>query len=274
MDIQISYNKENNEFLVPEGAQMGFSNLMWHITEECNLSCEHCFSRKGKCSFDISNLNSYIKSFKELGVIKVDLSGGEPLLYEDLEVLCKALFFNGFYFTITTSAYVSSDKMRWLLDNSALFSRIILSLNAPNATIHERINHVTGSFQHVIDCANALSSRRVSFRINTVCTESICTDDVAKSFVQLINSIRPREWCVIQEYGDKEEKTATVFSSFLKLVLSYRLLPNIRLITRSQSTYSNYPVLEANGTLYFRKNNNRTTMIGNKNIKSILGALI
>lgn len=270
MNNNIIYDKVNNEFLGVEGTKLGIANLMWHITGECNLSCDHCFSQKSQNKFDISNLELYIKIFKDLGVKKIDLSGGEPLLFNDLPILCNALNVNDIPFTITSSGFVGQDRLNWLLENYNLFTRIILSINAPNAYIHESINHGKGSFDKVCDLAHKLVRLNANLRINTVCTEKICDVDKAKDFVELINWISPIEWCVIQEYCADELTTKKVYDVFLQNINKQLLFPKIKLITRNKNLYSDYYVLDENGLLYLRGKENVRKLLQSSDIKKFL----
>lgn len=270
MNNNIIYDKVNNEFLGVEGSKIGIANLMWHITGECNLSCDHCFSQKSKNKFDISKLDLYINIFKDLGVKKIDLSGGEPLLFNDLPKLCTALKENDIPFTVTSSGFVGQERIKWLLENNHFFTRIILSINAPNAYIHESINHGKGSFDNVCELAYKLMKLNANLRINTVCTEKICSADSAKDFVELINCISPIEWCVIQEYCADEKITKKVYDEFLWNIKQQSLAPKIKLITRNKNLYSDYYVLDENGYLYLRGKENIKMHIQSSNIKKFL----
>jgi len=63
-------------------------NLMINITENCNLTCKHCYiTSKNPIDFPFDKLKEIIKDFYELQGIKLVLTGGEPLLYSHLKEL-------------------------------------------------------------------------------------------------------------------------------------------------------------------------------------------
>ena len=270
MKSEIIYDKLNNEFLHATGQELGIANLMWHITGECNLFCDHCFSHKSKHEFNISKLNLYIEIFRELGVKKIDLSGGEPLLYRYLHDLCFALKEYDIPCTITSSGFVRPKMTDWLLNNPDLFTRIILSVNAPNACLHEGINHVKGSFNKVRDLAYKLAQRKNILRINTVCTEKICNNKSVKEFVDFINEISPVEWCVIQEYSVNNLGTKDLFDNFLCAISRQSLSPKVKLITRNSNLYCSYYVLDEDGFLYLRGKENKRMHLESPDIKKFL----
>lgn len=66
--------------------------LSWNTTKRCNLYCKHCYrdSDEHKAENELSTEEGFrlIEQIKETGKFKIlILSGGEPLLREDLEEL-------------------------------------------------------------------------------------------------------------------------------------------------------------------------------------------
>jgi len=64
-------------------------SLIFFVTGECNLRCEHCFYHDRLNKNDDIKLEQIKKAFKSFGKIKnLLLSGGEPFLREDLFEIC------------------------------------------------------------------------------------------------------------------------------------------------------------------------------------------
>src|SRR4030043_2399469 len=68
------------------------SSLYLYISDQCNLSCRHCwispgFSQDQKDGISIEYLKKTILEAKEIGLQSVKLTGGEPLLYRDIYAL-------------------------------------------------------------------------------------------------------------------------------------------------------------------------------------------
>ncbi|MBF0319674.1 MAG: radical SAM protein [Nitrospirae bacterium] len=66
--------------------------LQWHITNSCNLSCTHCYVQESKPQLDrgafLSILDKYDEFLKRRGLKgRIQFTGGEPLMSEDLYVL-------------------------------------------------------------------------------------------------------------------------------------------------------------------------------------------
>jgi radical SAM protein with 4Fe4S-binding SPASM domain len=62
--------------------------LMINITEKCNLTCKHCYiTDKNQIDIPLHGLKALITEFYRLQGEKIILTGGEPLLYGQLEEL-------------------------------------------------------------------------------------------------------------------------------------------------------------------------------------------
>ncbi len=62
-------------------------SIIWYITQKCNLHCQHCLLEGGAEALRELSENEaqrLIDELGELGVLYLSLSGGEPLLREDL----------------------------------------------------------------------------------------------------------------------------------------------------------------------------------------------
>ncbi len=67
--------------------------IAWNVTPDCNLSCSHCYMdannpRNGK-SLDTEEGFALIDQISEIGRPVMVLSGGEPLLREDIFELAR-----------------------------------------------------------------------------------------------------------------------------------------------------------------------------------------
>jgi len=72
------------------------TDLYLYITDHCNLCCTHCwisprFSQNRQNSISLSALKKTILEAKSVGLQSVKLTGGEPLLYQDIKGLIEFL---------------------------------------------------------------------------------------------------------------------------------------------------------------------------------------
>ena len=251
MTKDVIYNPTTNTFKVKnKDANIGMANLMWHLTGKCLLRCPYCFSNKNAEEFDINKIDKYIGIFLKKGVQKIDLSGGEPLLYKQLPTICKKLANVNIYFTVTTSAFVDEAALSWLTNNSKMFSRIIFSVNAPIKEIHEGLNGAKNSFDNIVAYSKKIAGIHNNVRINTVVTKEIISDEVIQAFISLIKEIMPLEWCIIEQYNGNEE-TNEIYKAFTDKIKKCKP-DNVNIIYRTTNIYNDYYVLQPNGDIFIR----------------------
>ena len=92
----------------------------------CNLSCEWCdteYSHRGDCYLS-ADLNTLVEEAVKVGVPKVTITGGEPLLQADTEeLICRLLYF-GFHVSVETNGSLpipaliqeGRERLSWVID--------------------------------------------------------------------------------------------------------------------------------------------------------------
>jgi cyclic pyranopterin phosphate synthase len=132
-------------------------DLRVSITDRCNYKCVYCRTGEFGAQYPELGIDEYlrlIKLFVNLGIEKVRITGGEPLLrhglIELIEELAKLRTLAGvpLDLALTTNGH--------LLDNLAAplkaagLHRVTVSMDAVDAPTFERITRVPGSFKHVL----------------------------------------------------------------------------------------------------------------------------
>jgi len=133
------------------------TDLRVSITDRCNYKCVYC--RTGQVGAQYAELSTadylrLIRSFVSLGIEKVRLTGGEPLLRKDLVEIVSELASwrtqsgNPLDIAITTNGHLLEDLANPL--KNAGLSRITVSMDAVDQATFERVTRVTGSFPAVV----------------------------------------------------------------------------------------------------------------------------
>ncbi|MFC2150918.1 TIGR04133 family radical SAM/SPASM protein [Bacteroidota bacterium] len=134
------------------------SYLFWECTLRCNLNCRHCGSdcktnpeQKDMAAEDFLKAIDQIKPHVNPNELIIAITGGEPLLRSDLEMVGKELHNRGFPWGIVTNGYLlSKDRLVSLL-KSGLRS-ITISLDGQK----ESHNWLRGNNQSYIKALNAI----------------------------------------------------------------------------------------------------------------------
>jgi MoaA/NifB/PqqE/SkfB family radical SAM enzyme len=67
----------------------GRMRVVMNLTSRCNLHCRHCFARQESAELDTGQWLTIIEQLPEIDACKLILTGGEPLLRPDLEILVR-----------------------------------------------------------------------------------------------------------------------------------------------------------------------------------------
>ena len=114
-------------------------NLEIEVTRDCNQDCIHCWNESGRdISLDLGQLEELLSEFRENGGQKVKITGGEPLVYEELFPLLEFVKKIGIRKIEMTSngSLIDIDKAKVL---SEYLNRINISLHGGNKQIHNKI---------------------------------------------------------------------------------------------------------------------------------------
>lgn len=85
-------------------------SVMWSVTGACNFRCRHCFvdgPEKRGHGFSTEEALSLVDQMAECGVMKVEITGGEPLIRPDFDLILNRLQERGIYLAqIYTNGYL------------------------------------------------------------------------------------------------------------------------------------------------------------------------
>lgn len=253
------YNPLTNEFQATSDQSIPtLPQVMWHITDRCPLSCPYCFATKTGEDAAIEKAHEILKVLEVLGVQKIDIAGGEPLVFPYLPQLIEAARQAGFALTITTSGAGLDQNREWLVHNAQLFSRVIVSVDGATKERHDQLRGRIGTFEQVADILTRIQKAgECPVRLNTVVVRSALAS--AQCLAELVSGLRPAEWCLIQphpankkEHFDSHSITSNEFDHFVtqvRKIVDQGTLTVGRIISRTASNYSGYWVLYPDGML-------------------------
>jgi cyclic pyranopterin phosphate synthase len=133
------------------------TDLRVSITDRCNYRCVYCRTGNDGAQYSELPIADYlrlVRIFAGMGIEKVRLTGGEPLLRRELAGLVQELAAlrtrNGepLDLAITTNGHLLAEQAQRLKD--AGLSRVTVSMDAVDADIFARITRVPGSFDRVL----------------------------------------------------------------------------------------------------------------------------
>ena len=144
--------------------------LQWHVTERCNLQCQHCYQDTvpgPELDFDL--LMKILGQFKALltGLrthyslpAHITLTGGEPFVRKDFPKLVEIIAGqpNLYSFAILTNGtFIDSDRASWLSKMKPAFVQV--SLEGMQST-HDQIRG-TGNFELTVKAIKNLTTKKI-----------------------------------------------------------------------------------------------------------------
>jgi len=94
-------NKSDNQILVTHIA----------ITSYCNLQCTHCYlDQRNDHSITLEEFDTILKDLANLGVLTIEIGGGEPLTHKNFHEFIKLAKKYGFYIRLFTNATLINSK--------------------------------------------------------------------------------------------------------------------------------------------------------------------
>jgi GTP 3',8-cyclase len=162
------------------------TDLRVSITDRCNYKCVYCRTGNEGAVYAELPIADYLRMarvFVELGIEKIRLTGGEPLLRRGLLEMVREL--SGMRtlsgasldLALTTNGHLLEEMAQPLRD--AGLSRITVSMDAVDAEKFARITRVPGSFQQVLRGVRAAKKAGlVPVKVNCVLLRGFNEDQV------------------------------------------------------------------------------------------------
>lgn len=151
--------------------------VAWNLTRRCNLKCVHCYISAGPTETAEGELSTseclrIADQILELNTAPLFiLSGGEPLLREDLEEIASHAVKRGATVVVgTNGTLLTTDRIRRLKD--AGVTGVAVSVDSLDATYHDRFRRSHGSLNETLGAVDRLATHELDFIIQTTITKA------------------------------------------------------------------------------------------------------
>jgi len=171
-------------------------NCVWELTLGCNLRCLHCGSRAGKVrpsELSTEECLDVVDQLARLGCELITLSGGEPTLRRDWDVIARAIADRGLYANLVTNGAFPSDRAAHAFAQRAIdagLCNVGVSIDGPRP-VHDRVRGV-GAFARSIAAIEYLVDAGIPVTILT--TVSRLTLPHLREIRQIAIDARARQW--------------------------------------------------------------------------------
>ncbi|MBR4504962.1 MAG: viperin family antiviral radical SAM protein [Candidatus Methanomethylophilaceae archaeon] len=164
-----------------------FRSANIHVYGRCNYRCEHCFDRCLTKNYmrpdDWADVLSFLKG---CGVEKINLAGGEPLMYPFLDQMCYLIKGMGFKLSIVSNGSLITDD--WLSRMEGVVDWIGLSIDSVDEEDEMLIGRGSGGhLDNVAEVARMAREHGIRVKLNI----TVVRRSWMKDFGPLTERIRP-----------------------------------------------------------------------------------
>lgn len=155
-------------------------SLQFEVTGRCNCKCLHCYNRSGDLPSDALTPQRWKDLSHEIvqhgGIFECIISGGEPLLLlDDLFEVMDILHNDGTSFMlITKGLLLTKDTVNKL--KKYRYRWIQVSIDASNATAHDDLRQVVGSWDKAVEAALMVADAGIPLAIANTITPTTIED--------------------------------------------------------------------------------------------------
>ena len=170
-----------------ERAHLVFSHV-------CNMQCGFCYVDFSGEKVDQAETMRVIDRISELGVDVLTISGGDPFNYKWFPELVIYAAKGGMQLHVDTNSLKLREEHYSMLEEHV--SWLGLPLDGPNAEISDTVRDYPGHFASVTKHLDALRSRDIQIKVNTVVTEQNWSSIGA--LAQLLEEYRINRWSLYE----------------------------------------------------------------------------
>lgn len=144
--------------------------LAWETTRRCNLACAHCRAAAGQGPYEgelsTGEGKALLADIATMGQVVVILTGGEPLLREDIFELAAYGTSLGHRMVMAVNGTLLTAEIAGRLKEAGI-QRLSISLDGATAASHDRLRQVPGAFAGALQGIQILNEAGLPFQVNT-----------------------------------------------------------------------------------------------------------
>ncbi len=155
------------------GYENGPRLVAWELTRRCNLNCVHCRAGAKNGPYDgeldTSRCIRILDEISEVGKPVIILTGGEPLLREDIFDLSEYGSSVGLKMVLATNGTLLTPEIAKRALSSGI-KRVSISIDSAREDRHDDFRKEPGAFRAAVNGVRVLKEAGLEFQINTTVT--------------------------------------------------------------------------------------------------------
>jgi MoaA/NifB/PqqE/SkfB family radical SAM enzyme len=161
---------------------------------DCNFRCGHCSisdfrhqDKNGSTVFTVERVRELARQADELGLAHIDITGGEPLLFKDMDLLVEAINPAKFYIQSDTNGWLMTDEKARQLKSIGI-DKVQLSLDGLSAEEHDAFRRKPGSHERALRAIDSIKQAGLGMHIATVVTHQRIQSEEFIQFLEFAKS--------------------------------------------------------------------------------------
>ena len=162
------------------------------ITHKCRYNCWHCSAapKKGK-DLPLETIKNAIKTFQDMGTSTFSITGGEPLLREDLPEIIKSIDDRSSVFMFTTGYGLTEEKAKEL-KKVGLFG-LMISLDHYTPEIHDKLRGYNGAYDIAIQGIKNAQKANLYAGLSCVITKEMLQKNEVWKILEIAKKLSVKE---------------------------------------------------------------------------------
>lgn len=152
--------------------------VIWNLIRRCNLTCKHCYSISANKDFSGElDTDEVLKVMRDLRAFRVPvliLSGGEPLLRDDIFTIARAAKDLGFYVGLSSNGTLINEANIQQIQAIG-FDYVGISLDGLRAT-HDRFRRLEGAFDASLQAVRLCRDAGIKIGVRFTLTQDNAID--------------------------------------------------------------------------------------------------
>jgi radical SAM protein with 4Fe4S-binding SPASM domain len=148
--------------------------VSWNVTLKCNLKCAHCYinasEKKLRDELSTDAAKMLIHQIAEVSRPLLILSGGEPLLRDDIYEIIRYGADRGLRMGMGSNGMLIDDEVTRRLENAGM-ETVAISLDSSIPERHDSFRGVKGCWEHAICAIKSLKKSSIQVQVNCTVTK-------------------------------------------------------------------------------------------------------
>ena len=179
----INYNSNGERISLPLSIQLELTSL-------CNMHCKYCYNSSGVKDNNELSIDQWIIVLNKIielgGIFQCTFSGGEPLLFPNLNILMDTLYKDGTSFNLITNGCLLNEE-QVIKFKKYNWNWIQISLDSQFAEIHDYVRGYAGGWEKAVNGIKILVANNMPVHVACVVTKYNLYN--LKEFVSFCKSI-------------------------------------------------------------------------------------